>query len=83
MRLGARSSIGASVDAAHDYPAMVPALWGDQIDTSLRKLFVERITVIGKIPNNSSGSSWRGVFIERSFDKGGCMWASRRRLHGE
>ncbi|MFP3564430.1 hypothetical protein SB772_09265 [Paraburkholderia sp. SIMBA_030] len=48
-----------------------------------RKLFIERIAVIGKIPNNSSGFSQRGVFIERSFDKGDVMWASRRRVRGE
>ena len=62
---------------------MAAAVRGDQFDASLRKLFIERITVIGKIPNSSSGFSLRGVFIERSFDKGDLMWASRRRVHGE
>ncbi|ANB73100.1 hypothetical protein AYM40_12550 [Paraburkholderia phytofirmans OLGA172] len=62
---------------------MAAAVRGDQFDASLRKLFIERITVIGKIPNNSSGLSRRGVFIECSFDKGNFMWASRGRVHGE
>jgi hypothetical protein len=83
MRTDARSFIGAGIDATRDHPAMVPAVPGDQFDASLRELFIERITVIGNITNNSSGSSQRGVFIERSFDKGDFMWASRRRVHGE
>jgi hypothetical protein len=73
VRTDARSSIGAGTDAAHDHPAMVRAVRGDQLDASLRKPVIERITVIGKIPSTSSRSSQRGVFIERSFDKGDFM----------
>jgi hypothetical protein len=83
MRTDARSFIGAGIDATRDHSAMLPAVRGDQFDASLRELLIERITVIGNIPNNSSGSSQRGVFIERSFDKGDFMWASRRRVHGK
>lgn len=35
------------------------------------------------VPDNSPGFSRRGVFIERSFEKGDFMWPGRRRVHGE
>ncbi len=44
---------------------------------------IERITVVGAIPNKSSGSSQGDGFIERSLDKGDFMWASRSRVHPE
>lgn len=43
---------------------------------------IERITVIGTIPNNSSGLSHGDNFIEGSLDKGDFMRASRIRVHG-
>ena len=45
--------------------------------------FIKRITVIGTIPDNSSGSSQRESFIDGSLDKGEFMWASRSRVHGD
>jgi hypothetical protein len=64
-------------------PYAVGAMRGDQFDPFFRKSFIKRITVIGTIPDNSSGSSHRESFIDGSFDKGDFMWASRSRVHGE
>src|SRR6478672_12683342 len=47
------------------------------------KCCIERIAVIGKIPDKSFGSSQGEGFSEGSFDKGDFMRASRRRVHGE
>ncbi len=44
---------------------------------------IERITVVGAIPDKSSGSSHGEGFIEGSLDKGDFMWRSRSRVHGE
>jgi len=61
----------------------VAFVWCDQFYTLFCQEAIERITVVGAIPNKSFGSSQRDGFIERSFDKGDFMWASRRRVHGE
>jgi hypothetical protein len=61
----------------------VLAVWRNQFNAALRQLLIERITVVGAIPNKSSGSSHRDGLIEGSFDKGDFMWASRSRVHGE
>ena len=79
MRTDARSSIGAGIDAARDYPAMVPAVRGDQFDVTLRKLFIEQIAVIDKMPNNSSGPPSVAFLSSVALDKSDFMWASRRR----
>jgi hypothetical protein len=55
----------------------------DQINTLLCQPLIERITIVGTIPNKSSGSSQGEGFIEGSLDKGDFMWASRSRVHGE
>jgi hypothetical protein len=47
------------------------------------KPFIERITVIGTIPDKSFRSSHGDGLIEGSIDKGDFMWASRSRVHGE
>lgn len=44
---------------------------------------IERITVVGVIPDKSSRSSHGEGFIESSLDKGDFMWRSRSRMHGE
>ena len=56
---------------------------GDQFDALGCQRLIERITVVGAIPNKSSGSSQGEGFIERSLDKGDFMWASRSRVHPE
>jgi hypothetical protein len=56
---------------------------GNHFNTLGRELAIERITVVGKIPNKSFGSSQREGLIERSLDKGDFMWRSRSRVHGE
>jgi hypothetical protein len=61
----------------------VLAVWRNQFNAALCQLLIERITVVGAIPNKSSGPSHRDSFIEGSFDKGDFMWASRSRVHGE
>jgi len=48
-----------------------------------RKALIERITVVGTIPDKSLGSSHREGLSEGSFDKGDLMWRSRSRVHGE
>lgn len=61
----------------------VLAMRRNQFDAALCQRLIERITVVGAIPNKSSGSSHRDGFIEGRFDKGDFMWASRSRVHGE
>jgi hypothetical protein len=61
----------------------VLAVWRNQFNAALCQLLIERITVVGAIPNKSLGSSHGDGFIEGSFDKGDFMWASRSRVHGE
>jgi len=55
----------------------------NQFNTFQREPLIERITVIGTIPDKSSGSSHCVGLIDGSFDKGDFMRASRRRVHGE
>ena len=55
----------------------------NHFNSALCQLLIERITVIGTIPDKSSGSSQGEAFIERSFDKGDFMWASRSRVQGD
>jgi hypothetical protein len=55
----------------------------NQFDSLGCQRLIERITVVGAIPNKSSGSSQGDGFIERSLDKGDFMWASRSRVHPE
>lgn len=56
---------------------------GNHFNALSRELAIERITVIGKIPNKSFGSSQREGLIEGSLDKGDFMWRSRSRVQGE
>ena len=56
---------------------------GDQFDALGCQLLIERITVVGTIPHNSSGSSHGDGLSERRLDKGDFMWRSRSRVHGE
>jgi hypothetical protein len=55
----------------------------NQFNAALCQPLIERITVVGAIPDKSPGSSHGDGFIEGSFDKGDFMWASRSRVHGE
>src|SRR3954468_17172174 len=55
----------------------------NQLNAALCQPLIERITVVGAIPNKSFGSSHGDGFIEGSFDKGDFMWTSRSRVHGE
>ena len=55
----------------------------DQFNALGSKPEIERITVVGTIPDKSSGSSHGEGFIEGSLDKGDFMWRSRSRVHGE
>lgn len=55
----------------------------DQFNALGSKPEIERITVVGAIPNKSFGSSHGEGLIECSLDKGDFMWRSRSRVHGE
>jgi hypothetical protein len=55
----------------------------NQANASGCESLIERIAVIGTIPDKSSGSSQREGLIEGRFDKGDFMWTSRIRVHGE
>jgi len=55
----------------------------DQLNALGSKPAIERITVVGAIPNKSSGSSHGEGLIEGSLDKGDFMWRSTSRVHGE
>jgi hypothetical protein len=61
----------------------ITLVWCDQFNALGRKALIERIAVVGKIPNKSSGSSQGEGLIEGSLDKGDFMWRSRSRVHGE
>ena len=61
----------------------VPPVWRNHLNPLGSKGVIERITVIGTIPNNSSGLSHGDNFIEGSLDKGDFMRASRIRVQGE
>lgn len=61
----------------------IALVWGDQFNALGSKALIERITVVGAIPNKSSGSSHGEGLIEGSFDKGDFMWRSRSRVQGE
>ncbi len=61
----------------------VAPVWCNHLNPLGSKGAVERITVIGPIPNNSSGLSHGDNFIEGSLDKGDFMRAGRIRVHGE
>ncbi len=61
----------------------VLAMRGNQFDSLGCQLLIERITVVGTIPHNSSGSSHGDGLSERCLDKGDFMWRSRSRVHGE
>lgn len=61
----------------------IALVWCDQFNAFGSKSLIERITIVGAIPNNSFGSSHGDNLIEGSLDKGDFMWASRRRVHAE
>src|SRR5215471_14558164 len=63
--------------------AAIAPMGCDHLNALSRKALIERITVVGTIPNKSSGSSQRDGLSEDSFDKGDLMWRSRSRVHGE
>jgi len=64
-------------------PNTIAPMRRDQFNTLGSKLLIERIAVVGTIPNKSSGSSHGEGLSEGSFDKGDFMWRSRSRVHGE
>ena len=61
----------------------VAAMRRDQFNALGSEFLIERITVVGTIPDKSSGSSHGEGFSERRLDKGDFMWRSRSRVHGE
>ena len=61
----------------------IAPMWCDHLNPLGSKGVIERITVIGTIPNNSSGLSHCDNFIEGSLDKGDFMRTSRIRVQGE
>jgi hypothetical protein len=65
------------------WPDAPPPMRRDHLDAIGGELCIERITVIGTIPDKSLGQSHGDNRIDGSFDKGDFMWASRSRVHGE
>jgi hypothetical protein len=61
----------------------VAAMRRNQLDALGRECVIERITVVGTIPDKSLGSSHGVGCSEGSLDKGDFMWASSSRVHGE
>ena len=61
----------------------VTSMWSNHFNTLLGEACIKRITVIGKIPNKSFGSSHSEGLIEGSLDKGDFMRTSRSRVQGE
>lgn len=64
-------------------PDAIALVRGDQLNALGSEALIERITVVGTIPDKSSRSSHGEGFIEGSLDKGDFMWRSRSRMHGE
>jgi len=64
-------------------PDSITFVRGDQLNALGSKALIERITVVGAIPDKSLGSSHREGLIEGSLDKGDFMWRSRSRVQGE
>ena len=58
-------------------------MWSDEFNSPVCQPLIERIAVIGTIPNKFSRLSHCVSLIDGSFDKGDFMRASRRRVHGE
>jgi hypothetical protein len=56
---------------------------GYQLNALGSKSLIERITVVGAIPDKSSGLSHGEGLSEGSLDKGDFMWRSTSRVHGE
>jgi len=63
--------------------AAIGSMRCDHLNALSREALIERITVVGTIPDKSLGSSHRDGLSEGSFDKGDLMWRSRSRVHGE
>lgn len=61
----------------------VALMRSNQLNVIGSELFIERITVVGAIPDKSSRQSQGDSLIEGSFDKGDFMWASRSRVQGD
>ncbi|MCW2905150.1 MAG: hypothetical protein JWO67_7415 [Streptosporangiaceae bacterium] len=55
----------------------------NQFNTAMCQRLIEQITVVGTIPDKSSGLSHGDGCIEGSFDKGDFMWTSRSRMNDE
>lgn len=64
-------------------PLAVALMRRNHLDALHGKRLIERIAVIGKIPDKSFGSSHGDSCIDGSLDKGDFMRASRIRVHGE
>lgn len=63
--------------------AAIGSMGRNHLNAVSGKALIERITVVGTIPDKSLGSSQRDGLSEGSFDKGDFMWRSRSRVHGE
>jgi hypothetical protein len=64
-------------------PDAIALVRRDHLDAAVCEPFIERITVIGAIPDKSFGSSHGDGLIEGSVDKRDFMWASRSRVQGD
>lgn len=52
----------------------IAAMRSNQLDAFFFESFIQCISVVGTIPDNSSGSSQGEGLIDRSFDKRDFMW---------
>ncbi|MDQ9172250.1 hypothetical protein Q8A64_18105, partial [Oxalobacteraceae bacterium R-40] len=64
-------------------PDAIALVRRDQLNVIGCEPAIERITVVGTIPDKSPGSSHRDGFIDGSFDKGDEITASRSRVQGD
>ncbi|MDQ9172251.1 hypothetical protein Q8A64_18540, partial [Oxalobacteraceae bacterium R-40] len=64
-------------------PDAIALVRRDQLNVIGCEPVIERITVVGTIPDKSPGSSHRDGFIDGSFDKGDEITASRSRVQGD
>jgi hypothetical protein len=64
-------------------PDAIAPVRRDQLNVIDGEFCIERITVVGAIPDKSSRQSKGDGLIDGSFDKGDFMWASRSRVQGD
>jgi hypothetical protein len=65
------------------WPGSVLAMRGDHLDALLGELRIQRVAIVGEIPNQPFGKFLGEALLDSVFSKGDFMRASRRRVDGD